>query len=376
MSKHREKSPAGTIAISAIATSIVLGALTYLLVFHGLPLLRITTDMMYSVLLRLLPIIVGLILVLISLAIRPPHIPKDTDREDELEKDVYTAPLYVLPDEEAKITVVPLPTASETVAEPAAPTEAPSPRRLEDIVPHITPFERKALQEEAVPKEWEPPRYFAPSVATETYEPIPQTEPVETTMASDMGLGRAVLFEEYPYPIAVGSEIAELLEPIEETLEDGGLSQQEMAVVEDEFEARLNSELESADDLGYELSLAIIDLPKTDRDLHSVDATIVQNLFNRLGLVSFFYLTEEHRVSAILPFHGFEQCKRYFATLLENLRKQHPDTAIQIGYSSTKRREVGMEELIHEATVAVEMAAERSGFSLIGYDSDLEQEED
>jgi hypothetical protein len=256
------------------------------------------------------------------------------------------------------------------------PTEAPSPRRLEDIVPHITPFERKALQEEAVPKEWEPPRYFAPSVATETYEPIPQTEPVETTMASDMGLGRAVLFEEYPYPIAVGSEIAELLEPIEETLEDGGLSQQEMAVVEDEFEARLNSELESADDLGYELSLAIIDLPKTDRDLHSVDATIVQNLFNRLGLVSFFYLTEEHRVSAILPFHGFEQCKRYFATLLENLRKQHPDTAIQIGYSSTKRREVGMEELIHEATVAVEMAAERSGFSLIGYDSDLEQEED
>ena len=235
--------------------------------------------------------------------------------------------------------------------------------RLMDIQPDVKPFEG------ALPAYTEAP----PVEVSEEFDGWEQEIPDSATGHT---LGRAVLFSEYPYAIAPASQIAELLSPIDETTDDGALSDQDLQTIEDTFESRLATELASADSMGYDLSLAIIDLPETTADIHSVDATIVQNLFNRLGIVSFFYLTEEHRVSAILPFHDFEQCRRYFASLLESLRKQHPESAIKIGYSSSRNRDIDPDELIQEASVAANIASERSGYSLIGYDIELEADQE
>ena len=371
MQNHREKSPVGIVAISAITTALILGALTYFFFQYGLAMLSISTEPLYTVLLRLLPIIIGLILVLIALAIRPPVIPKDTDSDDELEKDAYTSPLYNLPQEDESHTAAraQLPVTPRYKESPVE-QQTQKTDKLIDSYPAVTPFMGvtpiSPRREEVVP----PMAY--PEEIEEPFE-AEIVSPGETTRHT---LGRAVLFGEYPFPIDSESQIAQLLAPIEETIEDGDLTAQDLLVIEDTFETRLENELTSANELGYDLSLAVIELPKNDQDLHSVDATIVQNLFNRLGVVSFFYLTEEHRVSAILPFHGFEQSRRYFASLLESLRKQHPETAIKVGYSSSRNREVSAETVMDEALIAVNLATERSGYSLIGYDTDLEVEEE
>lgn len=384
MQNHREKSPAGIIAISAISTLLILGGLTYAFFTYGLPMLPFPVETLYSILLRLLPIIIGLILVLIALAIRPPVIPKDTDSSDELEKDIYSSPLYNLPDEHEPIIVgrQQLPVSASLKESPAKDSDIdPSlANRVAEHTPEVRPFEG------TLPSYGEEHRdtvVFEPydSVISEPrLEEVELVEPeeAEEQLETDVihSLGRAVLFSEYPYPIEPGSQIAELLAPIEETFEDGSLLQEDFATIEDNFETRLAHELESAKNLGYDVSLAIIELPHSDTDRHSVDATIVQNLFNRLGVVSFFYLTEEHRVSAILPFHGFEQSRRYFASLLESLRKQHPESTIKIGYSSSRNRDIDAAVILDEAQVAVDLASERSGFSLIGYDTDLESDED
>ncbi|HLW22550.1 MAG TPA: hypothetical protein VKZ39_05135, partial [Sphaerochaetaceae bacterium] len=144
MQRHREKSPAGTIVISAIITLVVMGALTFLLVYFGLPSIPISQELLYSSLLRLLPIIIGLILVLIALTIQPPRIPKDTDKTDEIGKDNFTAPLYNLPDEEeqrsygrAQLSVPkPTPSTGKQSLEAASQTA----NRVPDIAPTITPF--------------------------------------------------------------------------------------------------------------------------------------------------------------------------------------------------------------------------------------------
>lgn len=383
MQNHREKSPAGIIVISAISTLLILGGLTYAFLTFGLPVLPFPVETLYSILLRLLPIIIGLILVLIALAIRPPVIPKDTDSTDELEKDIYSSPLYNLPDEHEPIIVgkQQLPVSASLKESPTKDTniEPSWENRVAEHIPEVKPFEGTlpTYKEEWDTLVYEPSASVTPESKGEEADRDALREADEQLETDDIhSLGRAVLFSEYPYPIEPGSQIAELLAPIEETLEDGALLQEDLKTIDDNFETRLEHEIASAKDLGYDLSLAIIELPHSDTDRHSVDATIVQNLFNRLGVVSFFYLTEEHRVSAILPFHGFEQSRRYFASLLESLRKQHPESAIKIGYSSSRNRNVDANVVLDEAQVAVDLANERSGFSLIGYDIDLEPDED
>ncbi len=384
MQRHREKSPAGTIAITAIITLVLLGGLTYLVGIFGLPSIPISTDTLYTVLLRLLPIIIGLILVLIALAIQPPRIPKETDSADDLTRDNFTAPLFNLPNEEEQTLYgrvqLSVPEPSSPVGVRPSDSQHETANRVPDVAPQITPFSGVPAQHEkpriAEPEEITPavtPQfgYQKPfSIETQIEEPAPGTE----YHPSD--LGRAVLFSEYPFAIEPGSDIAQLLDPIAETRISGELGDEDRVEIEDTFETRLDSELSSALDLGYDLSLAVIDVPHADTKTHSVDATVVQDLFNRLGIVSFFYLTETHRVSAILPFHGFEQSRRYFASLLENLRKQHADSTVTVGFSCVKGRELSASSLIEEATIAADLALERGGYSLIGYDTDLEPSEE
>ena len=364
MRNQQEKSPASVIAISAFITLLVLGACTYLFFVYGLPILPFSLATIYSVLLRLLPILIGLILVLIALVIQPPPVPKDSDDEDEIEKDAFIRPLYNLPDEEDTPLYA---RAQLPVAQPEKSITEVNDNRLPDPAPEITSFSGVV------------PAPVEHSVRQQTYKEsytrsVVEPSPVESTQSAEL-LNRAVLFNDYPFPIEPGSSIAELLEPIEATIIDGNLTEADVQVIDDTFESRLESEIESAAALQYEISVAIIDLPASHTETHSVDASIVQDLYNKLGIVSYFYLTEELRVSAILPFHGFNQCRRYFASLLDSLRKQHPEAVLSIGFSSSRSREITGQELLQEAVVAADLAAERTGFSLIGYDTDLEVED-
>lgn len=391
MQKQREKSPTGIIVISALATMLVLVVLSYVLITYVLPYYKVSAEILYSVLIRLLPIIIGLVLVQIAIIIHPPQVPKDTDQSDTLEKDDYTRPLYNLPREEDSIH----PGRAQLPVEPASAIAARETKIASVEVPEIKPFAGKQpvmpTYGRALPVELEavdslttdmeiPPSVEEDQLFSETEAiAVPEAfDTLHTDMDGDIRqrLSRAVLFSEYPFPIVPGSEIAQLLEPIDETEVEDSLPPVYMELIEDTFEDRLQAELESAIESGYELSVAIIEIPSVGSDPHSVDSTVVQNLFNKLGVVSLFYLTETRRVSAILPFHGFEQSRRYFAALLENLRKNHPQTSVKIGFTSLHGRILEPEALLREASIATDLATERSGYNLIGYDSNLETDEE
>lgn len=355
MHNRREKSSAGIIAVSAIITLLVLGALTYTFFVYGIPVLPVTKEELYLILIRLLPVLIGLTLILIALALKNPPIPSDVDDQDELEKDAYTEPLYRLPDEDnaplygRKVLPV-TPVASEET------TAIPQEQKVPDPTPEITAFT-------GVPTYKRPP---SPIIE----RPQPVVEPEELVEEKLPAVSRAVLFSEYPFPIESGSEIAQLLEPIEETEEETD----DLIRVEDTFENRLAEEYTSAATFHYDISVALFAISEREDDPHSVDATVVQDLFNRLGIIAFFYLTETHQISAILPFYNFTQCRRALAALLQQLRKQHPDSTITAGFSSIGDREISQNDLVQEASLAADLAAERGGYSLIGYDSSLEED--
>ena len=391
MQKQREKSPTGIIVISALATMLVLLVLSYVLITYVLPYYKISAETLYSVLIRLLPILIGLVLVQVAIIIHPPQVPKDTDRMDALEKDDFTGPLFNLPKEEDSIhpgrAQLPVEQTSDTVARETKITIAEAPEikpfaGKQPVIPTYgrgLPVELEAIDSLTTDMEL-PPSLEEDQMLSET-DAMAAPEALETMLSEMDGdirqrLSRAVLFSEYPFPIVPGSDIAQLLEPIDETEVEDSLPQVYTELIEDTFEGRLRVELESAIESGYELSIAIIEIPSVGSDPHSVDSTVVQNLFNKLGIVSFFYLTETRRVSVILPFHGFEQSRRYFAALLDNLRKNHPQTAVKIGFTSLHGRILEFEALLREASIAIDLAAERSGYNLIGYDSNLETDED
>jgi len=370
---------------------LVLLVLSYVLITYVLPYYEVSAGTLYSVLIRLLPMIIGLILVQIAIIIHPPQVPKDTDKMDSLEKDEFTAPLYNLPKEEDSIH----PGRAQLPVEPVSATAARETKIAIDEVPAIKPFAGKQpvapTYGRQLPVELEaidnlttdmelPPSLEEEQLPAET-DTMTESEALDTTLSDIDGdirqrLSRAVLFSEYPFPIVPGSDIAQLLEPIDETEVENSLPQEYTELIEDTFDERLRVELESAIESGYELSLAIIEIPSVGSDPHSVDSTVVQNLFNKLGMVSLFYLTETKRVSSILPFHGFEQSRRYFAALLENLRKNHPQTAVKIGFTSLHGRSLESEALLREASIAIDLATERSGYNLIGYDANLETDEE
>lgn len=390
MQKQREKSPTGIIVISALATMLVLLVLSYVFITYVIPYYKVSPETLYSILIRLLPILIGLILVQIAIILHPPQVPKDTDTMDALEKDDYTRPLYNLPKEEDSM----YPGRAQLPVEPISSPISHETKIASAEIPQIKPFAGKQqvmpTYEREIPIELE----TVDSLTTDMELPpsleedklLPETETMEAlesvdTILSDMDedirqrLSRAVLFSEYPFPIVPGSDIAQLLEPIDETEVEDSLPQEYTDLIEDTFDERLRVELASAAESGYELSIAIIEIPSVGSDPHSVDSTVVQDLFNKLGVVSLFYLTETRRVSAILPFHGFEQSRRFFASLLENLRKNHPQTAVKIGFTSLHGRSLEPEALLKEVSIAIDLATERSGYNLIGYDSNLQTDE-
>ncbi len=100
MRTKSEQRPIATIILTIIISSVILASSTYLFYFYLIPLYNIDIHDLYTILIRLLPIIIGLLLTIISLVIAPVHIPQTSSKDDELPIDSYTAPLYNLPDEE------------------------------------------------------------------------------------------------------------------------------------------------------------------------------------------------------------------------------------------------------------------------------------
>ena len=362
MNLNTEGSSARKILFSVLVAAALLGGASFLFVRWAVPAYGIDLKTVYSVLIRLFPILIGLILLQIGIILASPTTPDSSDSKDSLVPDDYDDPLYALPNEDPTLKKF----SASSYLEPV------TPQPLEVIPQPVTPAITQTELHHSPPiSDFVPvqPGHYEEDADAEA--PVAQPVPPPKNQLGLAPLTQAVLFKDYPYPIKDDSEIAQLLSPLPETeeMDDPALKVHQI-VIEDTFGSRLDSEIDSAVENHYELSLGVINLPELQSDPQDVEAGITQTIFQKLDSVAFFYVLDEQRIAVILPFHQFQQAKRFFASLLENLHKSFPDSAVQIGYSSLHERVISKMDLFQEVEIATSWAKEQQGFSLIGYESE------
>jgi len=345
MQNQQKSSAVGIIVTSAIITMLILAVATFFIFWKIIPLYQIPPYIIYSFLTRLLPLIIGLTLVLLALAIAVPNFPLDTDDQDVIEKDLYTMPLYNLPLEDEQI--------SEAI-EPLVAIQAIDYSTLED-----KPIKR-ASEFEIQPFEATTPECYQ----EELILPIVVKEDKEIYKR----LTKAVSFADYPYPYEQTSSVATLLEPIGESSVDEALPDQYLVTIEDSFESRLVDEMAAANELNYQISIAHIKIvAQNDEDLTRTLDDFIDSRF-------IYYKIENNQRAVILPFYSYTSTQRYLAALLNHLHKHHPQNAICIGFSAVENRNLSDEQLIKESLLALDVALQRGGYNLIGYDDSIEQD--
>ena len=377
----KSKEPiAGIVALSAVITCAVLAGLVIVLFRWGFPVWNIDASTIYTVAVRLFPVLVGLVMLFAGVIVSLPHSEQEPADDDDLIKTTAaTEPLGRLPD--GKVVNYP-PDATELFDEESSMTtesafapkqyKAPEPVSWKfefDTVQPYAGFQEQLVEDEETVPEIEEPREMSQSI------PVWE-KPFDDAFAIDdsHSATRAITFSDYPYQIVPGSIAAELLEPIPQTplIFDERISAYEQPLA-DSFENRLDAELSSATENGYELSLGVINLPLHEAGGDSVDARSTSAILEKLGDSSYFYSLDENRIGAVMPFYGFKMMKRYFAWLLERVRKTGSNISITVGYSSLNARSVQRDTLVREASMAAHLASQQGGFTVIGFDTETDQ---
>ncbi len=356
-----------------ILSSLILAVATYLFVTVMIPLYGLDPSQIRMILIRLLPIVTGFLLVASALAIHPPTLDTRGENEDELERDPLTAPLYVLPDEESNMSLGP-------ILEPVGPSQKQQ-RIVENNLDKVDRTPVNTLDEVTAPpvildtnQIFDFPRGEQEGLS----EPVPEpeaspenqvsetrTEEAVETVASSP-LDRQVLFAAYPFPIEPDSSIAELLEPIPESVpvdDDQNLSL--YLQIDDTFDDRLSEEIEYAKAIGYPLSLAYL---TCDGDEQMEDLT--GSLVSLDGIV----YHEGQTLRIILPFLSFDQCREVFSSVLSRVRKQYPEHRLSCGYSTFSLESQRTTPLTEQVETALTLATEHGSYAVIGYDSIIEEE--
>jgi hypothetical protein len=402
MKSSRKRSTAGTIAFSVIVASLLLAAATWFFVYWVIPAYELDPAVIYSLFIRLLPLLIGLTVLQIGVILSIPTTKDEADSKDILLRDSFDDPLYILPDEDPPVSsispfkttepiIAPPPvvaTVAQPIQRPATKIERPSPpvttytpppavpAPMEPLPEDETHIETTAAMESMPVPQAEPTQIIQPEktvemTSSETEIPSPSAYAPEGSDIYRPPLTQAVDFSDYPYPIEAGSDIAQLLQPLPETQSlDDPLLLNYQGLVKDTFTDRLDSEIESALENGYDLTIGIITLPGAPDNPLDINAGVTQYLFHKLDSMSFFYVLDEQHLVAIIPFYKFKTARYYFAALLESMRKTFLDSTVTIGFSSLHDRTITRETLFQEAEIASSWAQEQGGLSLIGYESD------
>ncbi len=353
MKAERENHNLKVVLTTFILSTVILIALTYLFVTYLMPLYQVDSAKISTVLVRLLPIITGLLLVLIALISAPPVISSHVDGDDELPIEDITAPLYVLPDEEARVDTGPL---LDQVGQ--------TPVQKQIVDKNLAPIQRSPVVTRLDPVA-RPPVILEPGfLGKPPVEEISETSAEETERAP---LDRAVRFSSYPFPIEPGTFIEELLGEIEESeAAEVEPDSQLYETVEDAFTPRVEDELKAAVIGAYPVSIGRISVTGDSEALNAAEAA--------LSVIALMY-RGENSIDVILPFYSFEQIQMTVADLFTRLKKSFPDGALAFGFATADGEGKGKERLIYEMETALDLALSHGGYSLIGFDPSVEEED-
>ncbi len=304
------------VLVTILVTLIILLALVFCFARFLVPLFNIQEDQVYSVLTKLFPLLIGLVLIECGVMIAHRRDEDYADSVDLLPPNAYDKPLHQMPGDDPNHAVSNVPPATAT---------APGTFTQPDI-----PVE--------------PGMQAMASMSAAAVMPQPQIiykeVPVEVIKEVPVEVIKEVI-REVPVPTAPG------------------MKEVELDTFEDTFNAVLDRELQSSMDGDYDLSLVLLDISESPEKEAQTEL-----LLEKTKEVAYCFQLDNGKIACILTFYQDDEARRYILQTLNENRDSLSGARILVGSASRNGRTMDMEELYHEAEADCSVSSEEENVSI------------
>ncbi len=359
------------ILLSLFITVFILLVLLYVASRYLLPLYSINQEQIYDVLVKLFPLLIGLIMIEIGVLVARRRDEDFADEIDKLPPNAYDKPLYTLPGDDPLHRHTDEIVFSQSVADEYKPVDhALAP---EDELVGTNPTIREVLQP-TFPKvgqaddtaSLEAVSYEEQEEGTKpaTEEPIAtvlqsaarddEAEEEASTVSEASTLENERSYTEEPIQSFAQPAARAYEQPVaEDTIEIASSSSipvhghsRLVETYTNDFDSILSVELENAQEMDYDLTLVLVDVSKGPAE------QIGNKMIMLSGELAYSFILENNRIAMVLPFYNAEEARSFTLSLLESCKKEFSGASLQIGFASRNGRVLDSSLLLHEAVTA------------------------
>lgn len=285
------------IFLSLFLTVFLLLAVLYVASRFLLPLYDINQEMLYGILVKLFPLLIGLVMIEIGVLVARRRDEDYADQVDKLPPNAYDKPFYKLPNDD------PAHLHSDQLAF--------GQQKVEEVQQRVQPVE---IIEEKL-----------------ELEPIKAVEPV---LPLKTAVQPVVVAEKEPEVQKV-AEIVQYEKPVIEEV-----------VYKTDFDSILSAELDNSKDMDYDLTLVLIDVTEGPASL------IANKLMMLSGELAYSFSLEGGKIAMVLPFYNADEARSFTLSMIESCKKEFSGSSLQIGFASRNGRMIDSTQLLHEAETA------------------------
>lgn len=285
------------IILSLFLTVFLLLAVLYLASRFLLPLYDINQELLYGMLVKLFPLLIGLVMIEIGVMVARRRDEDYADQVDKLPPNAYDKPFYKLPNDD------PAHLHSEQLAFGQQKVE-PIQERMQSV----------EIQEE--------------KLEIDTFKPI---QPVFSVQEAPKAVVR---IEEEP----VVQKVAAVEKPVMPIVEE--------IVYKTDFDTILSVELDNSKDMDYDLTLVMIEVTEGPASL------IANKLMMLSGELAYSFSLEGGKIAMVLPFYNADESRSFTLGMIESCKKEFSGSSLQIGFASRNGRMIDSRQLLHEAEAA------------------------
>ena len=276
------------IILSLFLTVFLLLAVLYLASRFLLPLYDINQEMLYGLLVKLFPLLIGLVMIEIGVLVARRRDEDYADQVDKLPPNAYDKPFYTLPHDD------PAHLHSDQLAF--------GQQKVESVSQKVQPVE---IQEEKL-----------------------EIEPVIKPVVAMPRIERDVEVQKVVEPAVAEEPVAEQI------------------VYKTDFASILSVELDNSKDMDYDLTLVLIEVTEGPASL------IANKLMMQSGELAYSFSLEGGKIAMVLPFYNADEARSFTLTMIESCKKEFSGSSLQIGFASRNGRMVDSNQLLHEAEAA------------------------
>jgi hypothetical protein len=328
------------IVLSLFLTVIGILGLLYLASRFLLPHIDVNQQQVYDVLVKLFPLLLGLIMIEIGVLVARRRDEEIEEEADRLPPNAYDRPFHTLPGDDP----VHLHTEDLTYAQPMAKASYVAQQAPEPVAQPVAPPVVQPVVEPVQERVIEPVAEVVPEpVVQAAIDPVVDevATPAEIEPVAPMTIEPAM---EEPVAVApvtpsVAAPIAAVQAPVEE--------EELLELINTgDFATILAVELENALQMEYDLTLVII----------NVDEGPAHLIANKLVMLSadlaYSFTRDDDSIAMVLPFYNNDEAKTFTLSMVESCQKEFAPAMLKVGFASRAGRIVDADQLIHEAEAA------------------------